>query len=393
MTWEAAEAEAPPRVLVSLTPALATIAAVVMLLIYSGGWRLLGETSESLERFAYLPAYALAFLLLLVRPSDLARASVRQPFLIVLMGLVVISIAWSVQPEVSMRRAFALGGATLSGLALAARFRWADLARVCAATFAVLVAASYLVCLAAPSIGVAAGGWRGLWAESAELGGLMALGCCVLGAAVLLDPSHRALWLVFAGLAVGLVLMARSGSGVAVAALGLLALGFVCRGQRAPSGPAGARATVALGLLLLATFMLLALNALLGEEAGLSGRRQVWEAAMGLVEERPWLGYGYGAASGLLASTDTAQSGWIEPWLGLGLFGLTAWGLFYLQAMALAAVAVFRDRGALLALPVLAAFTLISLTQSVAVADNGFHWVLFVAIAAKLAFSDRLAEA
>jgi hypothetical protein len=77
---------------------------------------------------------------------------------------------------------------------------------------------------------------------------------------------------------------------------------------------------------------------------------------------------------------------------GHGLLGLVAWGLFYLQAMTLAVIAVFRDRGALLAFPFLVVYSLVALTESIAVTYNDFRWVLFVAFAAKLAFPDREVE-
>ena len=56
------------------------------------------------------------------------------------------------------------------------------------------------------------------------------------------------------------------------------------------------------------------------------------------------------------------------------------------------AVATARERGAMLAFPFLVVFTLVSLTESIAVVYNDFRWVLFVSLAAKLAFSDRAQE-
>ena len=194
--------------------ALSVAVAVVMLLIYTGGWQLplfgekTDESASGLLRVAFLPAYGLAFLLILARPWNMVRATIRQPFLIVLMGVVAASIYWSIQPDVSIRRGFAVGCTTLSGLALAARFRWAELARVMAVTFCVLIVACYVICIAFPSIGVMTelfpGAWRGLWLEKNSLGGMMALGCCLLCAAALLDPRHKTVWGAFAALAVAI---------------------------------------------------------------------------------------------------------------------------------------------------------------------------------------------
>ncbi|WP_082539789.1 MULTISPECIES: O-antigen ligase [unclassified Caulobacter] len=387
-----------------------------MLLIYSSGWQLplFGEKSDEsasgILRVAFLPAYALAFLLIIGKPWALVRATLRQPFLIILMGIVAASIFWSIQPDVSIRRGFAVGCTTISGLALASRFRWAEMAHVFAIVFSVLIVGSYVVCIATPSIGVMTelfpGAWRGLWMEKNALGGLMAMAICVLGAASLLTPSRAKLWLPMAFLAFGLVIMSQSKTSLASLVLGLAALGFVWLVQRGPAiGVAATWAGIS-GAGLLAAFIILASDVffhLLGKDATFTGRTQIWAAAMRQIEERPWLGYGYAAVWsdksgwGPLAwivhdakfTPQHAHNSWIEQWLGMGIVGLCAWGLFYLQTMALAIVAVFRSRGALLAFPFLVVYSLVSLTESIAVVYNDFRWAIFVALAAKLAFSDQ----
>lgn len=425
MTWAPAEAAtwAPARTEERRLspPSLLTLAvAVTMLLIYSGGWQLplfgekADESASGLLRIAFLPAYALALLLVVARPWNMVRATLRQPFLIILMGVVAASVYWSIQPDVSIRRGFAVGCTTLSGLALAARFRWAELAQVFAATFCVLIVACYVVCIAVPSIGIMTelfpGAWRGLWMEKNSLGGLMALGCCLLCAAALLDPRRTGLWLGFAALAIGLVIMSQSKTSLASLMLGLMALGFVWVCQRGPAYGAAATWVGVTGVVLLAMFLLLASDvffAILGKDATLTGRTQIWTAAFRQIEQRPWLGYGYAAVWsdksgwGPLAwivhdakfTPQHAHNSWIEQLIGMGVVGLTAWGFFYLQTMALAVVAVFRERGAVLAFPFLVVFTLVSLTESIAVVYNDFRWALFVALAAKLAFSDRAQDA
>lgn len=398
-------------------PSLLTLAAaIVMLLIFSAGWQLplfgekADESASGLLRVAFLPAYGLAFLLIMGNPWNMIRVSVRQPFLIILMGVVAASIYWSIQPDVSIRRGFAVGCTTLSGLALASRFRWAELARLYGIVFCLLIVASYAVSLAMPSIGVMTelfpGAWRGLWMEKNSLGGLMAFGACLLGAAALLNPDRAKVFFVFVGLAVGLVLLSQSKTALASLLLGMTALGFVWVVQRGPAFGAAATWAGVTGALLLVMFVLLAsdmLFAILGKDATLTGRTEIWTAAMRQIEQRPWQGYGYAAVWGDKSGwgplawivndakfvPQHAHNSWLEQWIGIGLFGLIAWGLFYLQTMSLALVAVYRERGAMLAFPFLVVFTLVSLTESIAVVYNDFRWVLFVSLAAKLAFSDR----
>ena len=51
-------------------------------------------------------------------------------------------------------------------------------------------------------------------------------------------------------------------------------------------------------------------------------------------------------------------------------------------------VALYRSRGAYLALPFFVIFSLTSLTESIAVVYNDMRWVIFVALAVKLALPD-----
>ncbi len=391
-------------------------ASVAMLLIYSGGWELplfgenAGASAGGIMRVAYLPAYAAGFLLIALNPVNMIRVLMRQPLLIVLMLIVIGSTMWSIAPDVTTRRSFAVTCTTLGGLALAARYKWAQLAEVVGAAFIVLIVASFAVCLAVPSIGVMTelfpGAWRGLWMEKNALGGLMALGFCLLSAAALLNPQRAKLWWPFAGLALVLVLMSTSKTSLASLMVGGAALVFVLIARRSPAAGAAITWTGVTGVVLLGGFVLVASDvffALLGKDATLTGRTEIWSAAMRQIEQRPWTGYGYAAVwdnksgwgpfawitkdAGFQAHH--AHNSWIEQWLGLGIIGLAAWGLFYLQTLTLAIIAVFRERGALLAFPFLVVYTLVSLTESIAVVYNDFRWALFVAFAAKLAFSDR----
>ena len=54
-------------------------------------------------------------------------------------------------------------------------------------------------------------------------------------------------------------------------------------------------------------------------------------------------------------------------------------------------VALYREKGAYLALPFFVVFALTSLTESIAVQYNDMRWVIFVALAVKLALSPALA--
>jgi O-antigen ligase len=83
-----------------------------------------------------------------------------------------------------------------------------------------------------------------------------------------------------------------------------------------------------------------------------------------------------------------AHNAWLEQWLAIGVPGLAAWACLFGQTLVANIVALYRDKGAYLALPFFVVFALTSLTESIAVQYNDMRWVLFVALAVKLALPD-----
>ncbi len=396
---------------------IAFVLAVIMLLVFSQAWVLpvAGEKADpaasGLLRALFFPAYAAGLILLVLSPGRMLQGLARQPFLCLLMLIVCTSIVWSIAPDQTLRRSFAIGFTTLCGAVLATRYRWATLVEVLAAAFATLVVASYVAGVAIPSIGrmhdLFPGAWRGLWTEKSAMGGNMAQFFPVLCAAALLNPSRRALWWTAAGLAAGLVLLSTSKTALMALLLGAGGLVFVGLVRRGRVTGVAATWIGVVGLLVIVSagiFAADAVFALLGKDATLTGRTKIWAGVLRQIDARPWLGYGYGAVwndpsgRGPLAwithdagfRPQHAHNAWLEQWLGLGVVGLAAWVLFYLQTITAALVAVYREKGAYAAFPFLLIFSLLSLTESIAVTYNDLRWVVFVMFAVKLAYPDRL---
>ncbi len=417
MTWAAApwEAGRPAAHRIDVWDVAAFGMLVMSLLLYSQGWILpifgarFDAASSAAIRNAYLPAYAAGVAVLAMRPWDAAMATLRQPFLIALMAVTALSVVWSIAPDATVRRLVALFATTLTGVVLAVRFRWATMAEIMATALGLLAVASFVAGLVLPfgrMTELFPGAWRGVWMEKNALGGNMAMAFSIFGAAALLVPERAWLWWSLAGLALGLVLLSTSKTSLVSLGLGGAALAFVwiCR-RGAASGVAATWAAVT-GAALLAAFLLFAADVfleLLGKDATLTGRTKIWAAVMRQIEERPWTGFGYSAVWddksgwGPLAwitkeagfKAQHAHNSWLEQWLGMGLAGLIAWALFYAQTLIAALVAVFRDKGAYLALPFLVIYSLVSLTESIAVSYNDLRWAIFVALAVKLAWGDR----
>lgn len=393
--------------------------AVLMILVFSQGWQypLTGDAKAEdslILRMGVFPAYGAAMAMLAMSPWRAIKATIRQPFLILLLGIVCASTFWSIAPDQTLRRAVAILFTTLGGIMLGARYRWSQLAEIVAISYAVLAVCSFLIALAVPRIGVMSeifpGAWRGLWAEKNVLGGIMALGFSLFAAAAILNPRRWLVWCGFAVLALFLVLMSQSKTSLVSLLLGMMAIGFVFIVQRGPAIGVTALWLAVTACGLLAAFVFFASDVffnLLGKDATFTGRTEIWAGIVRQIEKRPWMGYGYAAVwsdqsgRGPFAwivkeagfTPQHAHNSWLEQWLGMGLVGLAAWGLFYLQTLTTAIVAVFKSPGGYLTFPFLLMFTLISLTESIAVTYNDFRWVLLVAFAVKLAYPDRELDA
>lgn len=399
---------------------LGTIAAfaggVFMLLTFSQGWELPltggvnEEPQSALLRALYFPAYAVALALLATTPWTVIRAMIRQPFMIALMVIVAASMLWSVSPDQTSRRIIANYCTTLAGVVLAARWRWSRLAEVIATAFAILAVCCLFTGLFVPSLGrmteLFPGAWRGLWPEKNAMGSNMAFAFTACAAAAVLNPPRAKFWWAFAALAFGLLLATTSKTSLVSLCLGVGGMVFIALVRRGPASAVAATWAGIVGVGLIAAVVAFASGAflgLLGKDATLTGRTKIWEAVGRQIQERPWQGYGYGAVWdeeghwGPLAKITKvagfrahhAHNSWLEQWLGLGLFGLIAWAMLFIQTWTSAIIAIYRDRGAYLAVPFLIVYSLETLTESVANTYNDMRWTMFVAMAVKLAFSDR----
>ncbi|MDB5440936.1 MAG: O-antigen polymerase [Caulobacteraceae bacterium] len=387
--------------------------ALFVLLTFTQGWLMpifgeKGDRFQPILRLAFLPAYAAGFALFATTPLRTLNGLLRQPFLIALVAIALISVFWSINPSETSRRGFFLFCTTLAGVTLGARFGWRTLAEVTATTFLIVTVASLVVSAAVPSIGRMVidfpGAWRGLWPDKNALGGNMALAFAALVAAGILVRERRWLWWSGAVLAVFLVLMSTSKTSLVALMLGGGMIGFVAIIRRGPvmAVLSGWAAVLLIGLAAgVAVFAADAVFGVLGKDATLTGRTEIWSAVMRQIHQRPWTGFGYQAVwenkdpaspLGFIIKQagfepHHAHNSWLEQWLGMGVWGLATFALYYAQTAIMTLVAVFRREGAYLVAPYFMIYSMMTLTESIAVGYNDFRWVLLVAFSTKLALS------
>jgi exopolysaccharide production protein ExoQ len=400
---------------VDLIDTLAFIAAVGILLIYSQVWivPIFGHNADpstsGMIRNMFLPAYAAGLVLLALAPDQTFAAVWRQPFLIACLFLATASILWSVHPDITARRSFAVWFTSIGGVVIGARFRWAQLAEVLASNFLILGVLSFIAGALLPKYGVMTelfpGAWRGFWQEKNNLGGLMALGFMTLSAAAILNPARRWLWWAGAALAIFLILMSTSKTSLVSAVLGLGLTIMVMLIRRGPIFAVAFTWLFTVVTSILVSVIVFAPNLffnLLGKDATLTGRTKIWAAIMNRIELRPWSGYGYAAVwddfsgwgpaafiikqAGFVAHH--AHNSWLEFWLGLGLPGLVLFAAYYLQTLFGSIYQAYRQSGAILALPYLVVYGLMTMTESISMIYNDLRWVIFTAISVKVFWPD-----
>jgi O-antigen ligase len=354
-------------------------------------------------RLVWLPAYAAILGLLLFRIDRLWRAWPAMLAMAALVGLAFASRYWSIDFVTTMRRVIALGISCGFALYLGAVFRGPHLPRLLTHTALFMAVGSLVMVFAFPSIGVHqyenAGLWRGLWYEKNQMGAVMVIGATA-AAACLASPDPRRLLPVLAlVLSSGLVLATQSKTSLLCLLVGLGLIGGFRAMRR--GGPAvsviavwGAVVLAGAGVWLWQSHSVELLEAL-GKDPSLTGRTDIWDALMRKVADRPWTGYGYGAFWGRIGESvpadwvrketgwtvPSAHNGWIDLLVQLGWPGaVLVGGLMAATAL----IALLRSAGSGVregwwALGFLAAFFVLSLSESILLAHQGLPWVLFLA--------------
>jgi exopolysaccharide production protein ExoQ len=350
---------------------------------------------DPITRFTLLGAYLLAISWGMGSLPKVVRLFLRAPLLVFLLAWTLASMAWSEAPDVTFRRVVAVILASLAAAILVVRLNFWELLSLLAWVFLVSLGASFLVGVALPELGRVpeprGEPWVGVFVTKNVLGRVVALGALVF-LWLLLWGRHRIFW--GAALFLALFLLYKSESRttqilflVAILWMGTLVLAWRLRRV----WPAYLAALVLLvggaGLGLVANLETIA--QLTGRDLTLTGRVPLWGIVLGYIQERPFLGYGFGsfwleetygiAVSGLAGwSVPHAHNGFLDLWLDLGAVGLGL-GLLFLFASLYHWWRIYMRTGsseALFWLTIWAFLLLYNFTESNLLRSNNLLWTL-----------------
>lgn len=363
------------------------------------------QTAEGspLLRLVFYPVYLLTLIFVVLRPWSMLNAVVRSALLLLPVLLALSSQAWSIDPDISQRRAIALAMTTLFAIYLAARFDWRDFVEMFATVFLLVALLSLFTAVFKPSVGIMheihPGAWSGVFWEKNAFGMNMAKSAHLSLFAAIFVPKRRFFWLGAFGLGVMLVLLSTSKSSLLALVLavgGMISLYLIRQGPRVAIPLVYFGVVFAVALMLGIEFFPKFMFGLIGRDPSLTGRTDIWGALMTQIQHRPWLGYGYGVfwlhedgpAYWVRQITEwevpTAHNGWLETWLSIGLVGLVSFSLAYASALIAALRLLLKGQAAYWALISTLVFLLFSMSESNILQQNNLGWILFAATAAKL---------
>ncbi|BAU42321.1 O-antigen ligase family protein [Leptolyngbya sp. O-77] len=382
----------------------------ILALFLSGGYSegtegSLRDVDFALIRQLLLLNYAISALLLARKWKYLIQRLFKTPLILLIVGLVICSVLWSAQPNLTQTRAIALLGTTLFGVYFGTRFSPKEQLNLLGITFGIILFLSLVFVIALPSYGrmagIHAGAWRGIFIHKNPFGQMMVLSSLVFLS--LSSRKNRASWMPMLGLAVSALMVIMSASSSSLINFVTLILIFIV--IKIALWPERIMIPVVCVLGALGCFISLFLVDLLelvvgsvGKDLTLTGRADIWPIVIRQGLQRPILGYGYSGfwgdwnSPGAVVWKDygwlapNAHNGFIDLWIQLGFVGAAIFLVCLLQ-MLMRSFQLSRQAEASLYLwsVIYLIFTcLINSTESSLMVNNSLNWVLFVSLSVSL---------
>ncbi|MBV9102908.1 MAG: O-antigen ligase family protein [Candidatus Eremiobacteraeota bacterium] len=324
----------------------------------------------------------------------LVRRSLPLVFLVAELGL---TAMWSADPAVTLKRAIGLLGTTAVAYYLVCRFEHRRALAIVAVAMGATVAMSLVAVAIFPSFGVMqdeyAGSWRGVFAHKNTAGAALALAIPALLVFLRSGASLVRVAAILAAVASAIFLVGTQSASAIVAtavAASILVVVWLSRSARLRPFAIVLGIGLALSMLMGVLHWQDAIDAL-GRDATLTGRTDIWPAALQAIADKPLLGYGYSVfwlPDGPVLQYIGADKGWhpyhahegfLQLALDGGLVAVATFGLVALDGLAAALSYARRTPLDIAPWPLVAigTFLLLNLSDSLIAGFNSVIWVMF----------------
>lgn len=320
---------------------LVHVYAVLVMVLGTGAFVPLVEADTQSAIFTlWTIAYLVAVVGLIDDRFRHRRRIVLPPTLLLIVVLATASVLWSVAPDLTLRRSLGLAGTVLVGIYLARRLSALQIFDALRRAVLLVTVASLLLWATGSALAVddVHGTLRGVLPTKNTLGRVVALGTLAAAAMVVMDPARRRRAAGSAVIMLAALALTASTGGMVMAALvmGVAATILLAAHPRGRIAVAGVAAVVlAAAVALLPGTSADEVTGVVGEDATLTGRTEIWDQALYALSLRPVFGYGYGAfwhkdfgapeaqriRAFLQWDVPSAHNGFLDLSLDLGIIG------------------------------------------------------------------------
>ena len=274
-----------------------------------------------------------------------------------------LSAFWSHDFYVTLRSAFEFSSCVALAYFLNIRFDAKVIAQILLHVLGVSLVLSVIWVVIFPGVAVHSsfdviqdghtGDWRGIYFHKNSLGDVAGFAVPLLFGTGFTLSRNKPLICLYLVAAILCVINANSGTGITLAAVGLLAFA-VFNIPRRDLRHTAIMSGVAIGFIalvfsdqLMGTFL-----EMIGKDPTLTGRTLLWEAALKLIAESPLIGYGYPAVSDPAISdvfmavnkVTNTHNAFLHILIETGIFGLALWSLMIWSSIKSLASQMSTDR-------------------------------------------------
>jgi exopolysaccharide production protein ExoQ len=330
---------------------------------------------------------------------------------VALMALMFLSVTWSIHPDVTLRRDINYFSTVLTAFYLATLFDIDDIMRVLSFGISISVVFSFIFVAAFPldaihqplqwsftDIENIAGAWKGVFSHKNVLGHVMTVGVIAelyILTATKLRTFSQSLWhvVVLCGCII-LIIFARSGTALVLSSIYLLgAILFVLLQYARQYFGVFLAMAAAVALTIAVIFIAYPdmVLQILGSDPTLTGRTELWRIVLGLIWDRPLLGWGYSAmwlqddpitiaiSSDVGWAVPQAHNALLEVTLGLGVVGLVIVITFVGESIwrAIRCLIDGRNKIGMYSLVFFLGINVSGITEATLAQNQNIEWVVF----------------
>ncbi|MBO3460960.1 O-antigen ligase family protein [Aetokthonos hydrillicola Thurmond2011] len=291
-------------------------------------------------------SYVFIMILMTRHWKSIIYTSTRNIPLLLLVGLISVSILWSADPQQTLEYSKGIWRIYLTGAYLSWQYSVQEQMWMLSLPLGLAALSSLIVYFLFPFYGVSEIGLSGIYGHKTVLGANMALSAGIFLHLAL--SNRRYWWILWPGFGLSVVVLLLSKSATAVSILAAFIVLLIVYKLIQSNQYKLQVIFISFAILLIFTGSIWSINhaetlvATQGKDLSLTGRTPLWSDLMVKIQERPFLGYGFGGFWGSAESINIkadypwasgSHNGFIEIGLYLGLLGFTIFVISFFQSV------------------------------------------------------------